>query len=46
MLGDGWVESNGYSVSFAINNDEVNYIEKLCKIIETLFNRKTYIKRS
>ena len=44
MLGDGWIESNGYSVSFAINSDEVYYIEKLCKIIETLFKRKPTLR--
>lgn len=38
--GDGWCESNGYTISVAFNLSETDYIEKYKRVVNMLFNRK------
>jgi hypothetical protein len=45
-LGDGWCEANEHKITISINNDEIEYSNKLINIVNELFNRKVNIKKS
>ena len=43
-LGDGYCSSNGYSVNIVFDRNDVKYINRFIKFVQSTLNRKVYFK--